>query len=369
MNNAFANNTNNGRNQTKTRLILDKVASLTTIRNVDIFEFSFLKTLAEMLNVEEVCLYKHRGLKDEPSIQIRYATKVEQTESQHRTHESKEIYVENIVVSDEIKQAREWILATGKAYSAKKNNAYLVVYPVAGQGITLGYLALTVAHELSETDNLVISSLLKITQNFHDLLDENQRDKLTGLLNRKTFDENIARIQETHQFAALKPSYTGQEHRELKDDDEQYWLALIDVDYFKKVNDTFGHLYGDEVLLIISQIMKKTFRPTDLLFRYGGEEFVVIIKTANSKVAQEIFDRFRKTIESFLFPQIGKMTVSMGATQVKAIEAVTSDLIGRADKALYYAKENGRNKLHFYEGLVAEGHIKNNITSNEIELF
>lgn len=352
----------------KIPILLGKVASLTTIRDLDIFEFSFMKILAEMLNVNDISLYKFNDY-NQPCRLIRFTSDTKSADGKKKTDESKEIHVENIPVPEYIKQARQRIDSTKKVYTLHEDNKYITVYPVVGISRTIGYLTVTLEHELSESENLVITSLLSITENFHVLLEDNQKDKLTGLLNRKTFDDSIYRIQEIIAFMpddAIK--YSGDEKRNA-DNDETYWLSMIDIDSFKKINDVFGHIYGDEVLLMLSQIMKKTFRPNDLLFRFGGEEFVVIAKVNGQKEAIIMFERFRKAVEFFVFPQIGQVTISLGATLISGQHSMASEIVGRADKALYHAKHHGKNQLFFYENLVADGIIVEANKHGEIDLF
>jgi len=197
----------------KTPIILGKVASLTTIRDIDIFEFSLMKTLAELLNVNDISLYKFND-HNQPCRLIRYTSDTELAEGKKKIDESKEIHIENIPVPEYIKHAQQWIDSTHKVYTLHNNNKYLTVYPVVGISRTIGYLTVTLEHELSESENLVISSMLSISENFHVLLEDNQRDKLTGLLNRKTFDESIYKIQE---ITALMPhdtsNYRGNEKK------------------------------------------------------------------------------------------------------------------------------------------------------------
>lgn len=352
----------------KIPLVLGKVASLTAIRDIDIFEFSFMKTLAEMLNVDDISLYKFNDA-NKPCRLIRYTTSTEVQQGKKKVDESKEIHIENIPVPEYIKQAQQWIESTHKVYSLHKDNEYITVYPVVGINHSISYLTVNLKHELSDTENLVISSLLSISQNFNLLLEDNQKDKLTGLLNRKTFDDSLYKIQEIISLMPDQSSeYTGDEHRK-SDDVDGYWLSIIDIDSFKKINDNFGHVYGDEVLLILSQIMKNTFRPSDLLFRFGGEEFVVIAKVNSQKEASLIFERFRKAIENFDFPQIGQITISLGATLIGNGQSMASEIVGRADKALYHAKNNGKNKLFFYEDLVADGILEEKTNNGDIDLF
>ncbi|NOQ93984.1 MAG: diguanylate cyclase [Methylophaga sp.] len=358
------------RNSSKNPLILDKVASLTTIRDIDIFEFSFMQTLADMLRVEDISFYKFNN-HNEPCRLIRYISETESIGGREKTKETREVQIENITVPDLIKRAMDWIDSTGKLYSTKIDNEFVSIYPVHGLNKIVGYLSVAISHELSEHENLIISSLLSISQNFHGLLEENQKDKLTGLLNRKTFDDNISKIQNI--LATETPdssSYSGDNNRiELSSDADEYWLTIIDIDFFKRINDSYGHVYGDEVLLMLSQVMKQNFRPHDLLFRFGGEEFVVIVKVNNQKEAKLSFERFRKSIEDFSFPQVGQVTISLGATLIMEQHAIASDIVGRADQALYHAKNNGRNKLFFYEDLIDSGIFEEKIDDGEIELF
>ncbi len=133
------------------------------------------------------------------------------------------------------------------------------------------------------------------------------------------------------------------ESREIKDDSCN-WLAILDIDHFKKINDQYGHMYGDEVLLLFSEIMQDTFRFNDLLFRYGGEEFVVCLFNVNKEGAITALERFRRAIEDYALPSNRGITVSIGLAKVLDKE-LPSNLLDRADIALYEAKETGRNKL------------------------
>ena len=95
-------------------------------------------------------------------------------------------------------------------------------------------------------------------------------------------------------------------------DNSTHWLAVSDIDFFKRVNDDFGHLYGDEVLLLMANIMRETFRGTDILFRFGGEEFVIVLRSTNQQGAHQALERFRITVEEYDFPQVGNVTISIG---------------------------------------------------------
>lgn len=347
--------------------VLSKLASITAIRDVELFELSVLKTLAEILKTPSISLYKFNST-NIPCRLLRYSTEKSQTNTQRRVDESHELHISDIEVPDYIELAQQWIASTNKPYSIQQNDQYLTVYPVIGATNIVGYVSIEMLHEPTETEKFAITSILRISHNFHSLLEENQKDKLTGLLNRKTFDDNISKIQSLLPYSSRVYQYSGKENR-LPELPNNFWLAVIDIDYFKKINDNFGHVYGDEVLLLVSQLMKRNFRSTDLLFRFGGEEFVVIVRGKHQQDAETILDRFRESIGKYQFPQINQVTVSIGATQITEEFVIATDIVGRADTALYYAKENGRNQMFFYEELLATGKIQNDIAVGSIEFF
>lgn len=205
----------------------------------------------------------------------------------------------------------------------------------------------------------------QLYRNFLSLISDGERDALTGLLNRKTLETSIRRILEATLRDRNAHRDDGSERRAAAGD---YWLGVIDIDHFKRVNDNFGHLYGDEVLLLVAQIMQRSFRSEDLLFRYGGEEFVVVLSPTTKDKALEIFERFRHNVASHLFPQLGKVTVSTGVVRFDSHE-LPSSAVGHADQALYYAKEHGRNQVHCYEDLMNTGKLVSSERSNSVEMF
>ncbi|MXV13635.1 GGDEF domain-containing protein, partial [Xanthomonas sp. LMG 8992] len=110
----------------------------------------------------------------------------------------------------------------------------------------------------------------------------------------------------------------------------------VDIDHFKRVNDTFGHLYGDEVLLLVAQLMQRAFRQDDLLFRFGGEEFVIVLRGVDRDTAVSLFERFRLAVAEHVFPQVGQVTLSTGIVELTH-GRLLSEMLDEADKALYWA--------------------------------
>ena len=110
------------------------------------------------------------------------------------------------------------------------------------------------------------------------------------------------------------------------------------------------------MLLLLAQLMRDSFRMDDQLFRFGGEEFIVLLQPTNRDHATTVLDRFRQRIEAHEFPIVASVTISIGFTAVLPYDSPT-DLVDRADKALYFAKENGRNRVDNYEDLCEAGAI------------
>lgn len=151
-------------------------------------------------------------------------------------------------------------------------------------------------------------------------------DALTGILNRRGLFEYI----------------------KTKVLEYKYAIVIIDIDKFKFVNDTHGHDVGDEVLKHLSNLLSKNIRKNDICARWGGEEFVLIIKTLKIEDVQNIAEKLRKDIEKEKFPVIGKVTASFGVSNFKNNKQTFEDVFKNADNALYKAKENGRNRVFVY---------------------
>jgi len=155
-------------------------------------------------------------------------------------------------------------------------------------------------------------------------------DGLTGLFNHRNFQEKLtAEFRRLERFSASLS------------------LLLIDIDFFKKINDSYGHPAGDEVLREVSRIIRETIRSVDIPARYGGEEFAALLPGTNHEGALKMAERLRESIEKTNFPIEGKklrVSVSIGAATSPHDAAAKEELVEKADKALYYAKRNGRNR-------------------------
>jgi diguanylate cyclase (GGDEF)-like protein len=178
-----------------------------------------------------------------------------------------------------------------------------------------------------------INNSVEALENIQMITHQANRDFLTGLYNRRYF-------------------YTSMDEYidEIKESGEKFSVAMIDIDHFKNINDTYGHDIGDQIIISLADILRSATNPRDLVSRFGGEEFCVVLKNVNRYSAEEIFERIRTEVEKFSF-HVDKertlaFTVSIGATFFDEDETL-EDTINKADMLLYNAKNGGRNRLIF----------------------
>jgi len=153
-------------------------------------------------------------------------------------------------------------------------------------------------------------------------------DKLTSLFNRVKFEQKLK--EEMSRVQRYKS--------------EPFSIVLFDVDNFKQINDTYGHITGDIVLQRIAGVVKTTIRTTDLACRWGGEEFVIIYPHTNVSQALEASEKIRKLINKLKFDAIKNVSCSFGIAQFEADDTMQS-LLARADQAMYQAKKGGKNRV------------------------
>lgn len=156
-------------------------------------------------------------------------------------------------------------------------------------------------------------------------------DALTGLYNRRHLDSNLER-----------------EFLRSKRYNNNLSIAMIDIDFFKRVNDTYGHLCGDYVLKEVAYMILDTLRKTDMVFRCGGEEFVALLTETPLEKALIPLERLRKRIEEYPFEYNNnkfQVTISIGVNSTESGVDTAGEFLDGADKALYSAKNNGRNQI------------------------
>jgi diguanylate cyclase (GGDEF)-like protein len=253
---------------------------------------------------------------------------------------------------------------TPSPFGPDANGRYRHVFPIVSRRGVVGFLDVCRAAPLDDDQRRLVSGLLRIYQNHLENLDYSENDELTGLLNRKTFDASFAlltRIEAPARADAVK--FERIERRRPVNPDEPRWLAVMDIDFFKRINDRFGHGGGDEVLVAMAQLMRSSFRQADRLFRCGGEEFVIILEPTQMQYVGGVLERFRAIVENYDFPHVGAVTVSVGYTCVGPGDTGAA-AFKRADEALYAAKRQGRNQVVCYEEL--PGDALELMTLNEV---
>ncbi|MGL1862267.1 MAG: diguanylate cyclase [Pseudodesulfovibrio sp.] len=152
-------------------------------------------------------------------------------------------------------------------------------------------------------------------------------DPLTNLYNRRSFDSFFEReLARSNRYGS------------------HLSVILVDIDHFKKVNDTYGHPVGDDVLKRLAKILKESIRTSDMVCRWGGEEFVILMPETDLEAAAEKAESVRKSIEAYTFPKVGQLTASFGISYPLKDEAAMV-LFERVDQALYQAKDTGRNRV------------------------
>ncbi len=236
-----------------------------------------------------------------------------------------------------------------------------------------GVIELVLRQPLDPAALNVLGRLLSVYRNMHGMLDYSECDALTGLLNRKSFDDAFFKVLRDETLRAQDARAAGELPEALTERRQPtptvgYWLAMVDVDHFKQVNDVHGHSIGDEVLLLVARLLKTTLRSLDRVFRFGGEEFVVLLRCPDEAGAMSALERFRANMEQYAFPQVGCITVSVGLTALRAGDS-PSVTCERADQAVYFAKGHGRNQVCSYEQLVERGLLQTDNKVGGVELF
>jgi len=334
---------------------LDKLVNMTAINDLELMEYSLLKTLEEFIKPQELLILKF----DRNGI-ANYQLTLQK--------DKYEIIWEDIILSDEIQAGIEIVSRTKQPFSRQLDSGKLLtVWHVLQPKAQEVFLVTTTNDRLNSLDTHMVNGLLGIYRNFYAVLSDSQLDMLTGLPNRKTFDETINKIYLDRPLAT--EHVPTNRRTDLNGKNATFWLGMADIDNFKRINDNWGHLYGDEVLLLTSQLMQAHFRENDYMFRFGGEEFVIILSAPTQEKALMAFERFRVAMEEYSFPQIGQVTVSIGVIKMDP-KIFTATLLDHADKALYHAKNSGRNQTCTYDELLKKGLVEEKeIISGEIEFF
>lgn len=342
--------------------ILKSLVEITRQRDLDSMESSLVATLAELLPVTGICILK--------AIKENNISCTEKVVCLQINRDMDEPYFWSVDSNiDKTDKYLNECINNSKIVSYKHEKGFLRhLFPINDDSQTVKCLLIDSDDTLSDHMEL-IEGFAKIYENYMIVFNESEKDKLTGLFNRRTFDNKLLKLFKNQQRQNLQntPSSPSQNRRHIENNDPA-WLIITDIDNFKRVNDTYGHIYGDEVILTISQVMKSSFRISDLLFRIGGEEFVILLGPTPQNIAESLIDRFLKTVEAHEFSEIGTVTVSAGYAKITEKDYPPT-ILEFADKALYFSKDHGRNCSHNYETLVQQGEIVPPKKSGSADLF
>lgn len=176
------------------------------------------------------------------------------------------------------------------------------------------------------------------------LKNETALDGLTGLANRRNFD------------STLETWCIG---------DESFAMVMLDIDHFKRVNDTYGHLTGDRVMQFLAVTMRNVSREGDVCFRYGGEEFGILLRGCNVTRAYIVAERLRELLHGSVSPSGELITVSSGVVAFPEHGRTPNDLISHADEAMYTSKREGRNRTTIYQKEVPQADKENEVKLSE----
>jgi diguanylate cyclase (GGDEF)-like protein len=272
--------------------------------------------------------YSEQGLKDALSIRLRVA----ETPNLQRMSDTGQ----PIIIPD-IRLQEDWVDVAGARWIRSYAGA-----PIQVKGKTVGFINLNAAVPgfYTESDAQRLQAFahqaavaVENAQLYDRIQEQAITDQLTGAYNRRGLFEMGRReveraLRNGHLLAAL----------------------ILDIDHFKVVNDTYGHLTGDRVLQLLTRRCLDHIRKIDIFGRFGGEEFVILLPDCDSQGAIKIGERLRKCVEGEPFQTESRdirITISLGAATVRVPDDLAS-LIGRADKALYAAKQAGRNRLELF---------------------
>lgn len=332
--------------QDESKLLLDNLVELTSQREQEMLESSLLSTLVELMHVDRVELFACRRVNGSPYLCRRLEALAASGKPEVRETPADGWLPPSPFLRDLFSHAHHDNTALLRIPSG-------LCLPLHCMGNITSLVVIHCGPDADVNRDMLLA-MARIHENFLRLLFEADRDMLTALHNRRKFDLRfynlIASLQHEAESAAT------------------HMLALLDIDHFKQVNDRFGHMVGDEVLLMMAQLMQASFREEDGLFRYGGEEFALLLECGDAEPAEVALERFRASVRRHAFPQVGCITISIGYTRITP-GLMPDQLLEQADRALYYAKSHGRDQVCGFEKLVAGGKLESPLIADQIDYF
>lgn len=334
---------------------IDTLAEITSHHDREAIEKSLLKTLGEYHSSEEYWLYQVMTIEPEISLGLlAYSSKSSISTSEHAKKEKLPGYLDESVRNVILDRKPESVQHPDSA------GELFMLYPAQNHNGDVFSILIERTRTVDTEGQRLVHGFMRIYSNYLELIEQTRRDKLTNLLNRETLESEITRTiilnNESIPPSRVRDPEVENNSRQQKGD-LNFWLGVLDIDHFKHINDTFGHLYGDEILILVARLMEMSVRGYDLVFRYGGEEFVILLRASDTEDAKRAFERIRTTIGHHSYAKVEEVTVSIGVTCVTS-QTGPAEVISEADQSLYYAKEHGRDQVRFYSELLEQGLIE-----------
>jgi diguanylate cyclase (GGDEF)-like protein len=249
------------------------------------------------------------------------------------------LFTSDLISSVEMNESQLYPIALLPLYRVRMRNLLWIMCSLTAVLTVAGYLIAPPTDVWDGVTNRIFSLLViavtvagmsKMADYEHKLFIDSVTDPLTGLLNRRYFNE-----------LSEKEAARSRRHGLI------FAVLMLDIDHFKRINDMFGHPVGDVAIKALAQVCNKALRPHDILARYGGEEFILTLPHTDEEGARVVAERIRQTVEEIeLATPTGpvRFTVSIGIS-IYAKDLAFEQLVARADEALYKAKESGRNRV------------------------
>ena len=231
---------------------------------------------------------------------------------------------ENYFSLKNLNDNKKWVV---KLNNAKNDEAYNVLIMDINCFEPKAFVIDVNSVEDSDSYVVTLTDITKITTKSKQFENKATYDALTKIYNRSKCNELMSEYYNIFKRYNTPLSF-----------------AIFDIDFFKKVNDTYGHIIGDETLITFAQTIDKATRDTDMFARWGGEEFVLLMPETNMDEAKIATNILRKLIENTHFKEVEEITCSIGVAQFQSNDTI-DDILLRSDEALYEAKETGRNKV------------------------
>jgi diguanylate cyclase (GGDEF)-like protein len=318
--------------------IIDTVAALTYLRDRDALEAAFCRAIFELSEADSLAVWRIAA--EDGGLQWHRRLRLpEKNETAAPIS-----WINAPLLWQECHITRRFIKTP-----ATETELARLIFPLGDSRRVAGLLEIKRPRLVNPAQAQLVDGLVQVYLNHLSLLDYGARDELTGLLNRRMFNEYFRQVSVGHHAEAA--------------------IAVIDIDHFKRINDQFGHPYGDEVLVLLGRMIEQHFSRWEGIFRFGGEEFVIILSGASLDAAAETLEAFRATVYATRFPTVGEVTVSIGFAAVRPTDN-GSAAFGRADQALYVAKRSGRNQVQCFDTLADFGVLEEaHETGGEAEFF